>query len=116
MKHITVITGLCIACLLAGILVAGCTSQDTGNAPVQTPVPQITGQPVVPATPEVTSAPEGTSQDAPDAGLISDAAGDQAGSDQSSVTMAADIPAAPSSGTAEQNVTSESADLGDILP
>jgi len=83
-------------------------SQNSGNAAVQTPAPQpvITGQP----------ATEGTSQDNTDVGIVSDDAGDQIGSDQGSVTMAADTPVAPSSNSTDQNVSPESEDFGDILP
>jgi hypothetical protein len=119
MKHTTVITGLCIACLLITcILVAGCTSQNAGNAPGQTPVPQpaVTGQSTGPATPAITYATAGTPQGNPDVGLVSDNAGDQLGSDHGNVTMASETPAVPPANNTEQNVTSESQDLGDILP
>jgi len=106
MKPTAIAAGILILCLMAGMLVAGCTSQNPGNAPAQTN-PQ---QPAVTAAqPGEVTGPQGTpagevSPAAPDQGLVSDDAGD----------LAAQADALTS--VQETNLTSDSPDFGDILP
>jgi len=106
MKQRTIVTGILVLCLLAGMFAAGCTSQNPGNAPEQ-PASQ---QPAVTATqPAEAGGPQGTpaaevSPAAPDQGLVSNDAGD-------AVSQADAI-----SSIQETNLTSDSPDLGDILP
>ena len=106
MKQRTIASGFLVVCLVTVLFIAGCTSQNQANTPGQ-PAGQ---QPAVTATqPAESGGPQGNpaggvSPSAADQGLVSDDTG----------TVAAQADAI--SGTQETNLTSDSPDLGDILP
>ena len=106
MNQKVIVTGIVVLCLIAVIFIAGCASQNQGNAPSQTTVQP----PVVTTTQASGSAgPQGTpasgvSSAAPDQGLVSDDSGN-------AVAQAEAFNAA-----LESNSTPDSEDFGDIMP
>jgi len=113
MKLVKIGTGICALCLIAFILIAGCTSQSGGSDQGQASAPADTG------TPQVTSTPGASDTGSPgnaDNGAFIDDSGNAPSQDESQVTLAPDTPADTSSGAAAQNLTSDSTDFGDITP
>ena len=113
MKLVKIGTGICALCLIAFILIAGCTSQSGGSDQGQATAPTDTSTPQVTATPGASSA---GSSGAADNGAFIDDSGDVPSQDQGQVTLAPDTPVDTSSGAAGQNLTSDSTDFGDITP
>ena len=110
MKFLTMGTGICAMCLIAFLLIAGCTSQTGETTQVQTPAPT--------ETPQVTTIPTAASPGSASAdnSAFIDDSGNAPGQDQNSTTLAPDTPVSTTSGAAAQNLTSDSTDLGDITP
>ena len=103
-------TGICSVCLIAFLLIAGCT-QAGGDNSAQTPIPT--------ATPQITATPASADQGSASAdsgALIDDSQDVPTPSDQSQVTLAPDETVVAGSGAAGTNLTTDSADLGDIMP
>jgi hypothetical protein len=111
MKLLRIGTGICALCLIAFLLVAGCTSQTSGSEQTQNTAPAETPQ--VTTTPTAVATPGSVSSDN---GAFIDDSGNVPSQDQSQVTLAPDIPVGTSSGAAAQNLTPDSTDFGDITP
>jgi len=112
MKLLKIGTGIAALCLIAFILIAGCTSQSGGSDQSQTSAPSESPQ--VTTTPTA-SAPGSASAD--NGAFIDDSgSAPTPGQDQGQVTLAADIPVDTSTGVAAQNLSSDSTDFGDITP
>ena len=105
-------TGICAVCLIAFLLIAGCT-QAGGDNSAQAPVPTATPQ----VTTTVASADQGSAASADSSGaFIDDSQSAPTPGDQSQVTLAPDETVVAGSGAAGTNLTTDSADLGDITP
>ena len=107
--------GISAVCLVAFMLLAGCTSQPSGNPQGQTPGPQSSSVAGTPSgQPQVTNTP-GTGSSNPETGLFIDDSGNTPNPSEQ-VTMAPDLPVEQSNGMAGQNLTPDSTDFGDITP
>jgi len=98
MNRKVMVMGCLVLCLIAVMFMAGCTSQNKGNAPSQT----TAQQPAV-TTPQATPAAM-VSSAAADQGLVSDEAGD--------IAAQADA----FNATQGMNSIPDSTDFGDIMP
>jgi hypothetical protein len=109
-KLLSIGTGICAVCLIAFLLIAGCTSQAGGNTQGQTPVPS--------ETPQVTDTSAATNQGSAgaDSGAFVDDSESAPTPDQSQVTMAPDETVGSTGGAAGNNLTADNADFGDISP
>jgi hypothetical protein len=109
-KLLSIGTGICAVCLIAFLLIAGCTSQAGGNTQGQTPVPS--------ETPQVTDTFAATNQGSAgaDSGAFVDDSESAPTPDQSQVTMAPDETVGSTGGAAGNNLTADNADFGDITP
>jgi len=97
MNRKVIVTGSLVLCLVAIMFMAGCTSQNQGAAPVQTPTPQ----------------PAVTTQQATPVAVVSSAAADQGLVSDEGSDVAAQADAYNSTAT---NSTPDSTDFGDIMP
>ncbi|WP_048068228.1 hypothetical protein [Methanoregula boonei] len=113
MKLIKIGTGICALCIIAFILIAGCTSQSGGSDQGQTTTASA-ANPQVTTTPTAASTPGSAGSD--NSAFIYDSGSAPGSGDQSQVTLASDTPIDTSTGAAAQNLSSDSTDLGDITP
>jgi uncharacterized protein YceK len=100
------ITGFLVLCLMTCLFMSGCMSRQQENAPEQPAAQQPTitiSQPAGAGGPQGTPAAEGTPA-AGDQGLVSDDSGDTT------------LQAGALDSARETNLTSDSPDLGDIMP
>ena len=119
MKFMTTGTIACAVCLIALMLLAGCTSTNAGDTPAaqtaqQTAAAQVT--PSSPPSPQVTAGQTDLASENPDAAGLLDTSGEASAPDQQAVTMASDTPAVPSGVALQQTLSADHEPMGDILP
>lgn len=111
--------GISILCLLAVLMMAGCTSQsaDTSQASASgAPVSSVSTIQTMASSPQPSYTTPASQADNQNSGDFSYSADDAPSPDQGQVTMAPDTPAVPSGTVPQQTLTTDHEDMGDILP